>query len=176
MDQTNLKANFCQKCKQEKELYTGKLCGFCLIIVLEKRIKKNIKEQGGLRRNDKILFLINNSLESKASEYFFKKIFSEMPLEIDYEDKGKQYDKLIIPGSSESIIEEFLDALFSNKKFNFGKQLIFLESLTGEEIKDVAKIKNFSEKLIQHELLDKIEEKYPGSKLSLLKSIKVLES
>ncbi|MBI4919176.1 hypothetical protein HY837_04545 [archaeon] len=180
----------CQKCKQERELFTGKLCSSCFINVLEKRIKKSIREQGGLERNEKILFLLDESVESKITKFFFEKIYSNLPLKIDYEKKGSEnpefsglfdyqkgeYDKIIVPFTSEKVINDFLKSLFENESFEREKRINFLESLTIEEIKDVAKIKNFEGITNTHELLDKIEEKYPGSKHSLLKSIKILES
>ncbi len=182
----------CQKCRQEKEVFTGKMCSPCLINILEKRIKKSIREQGGLERNDRILFLLNNTVESKVAKFFFETIYSSLPLKIDYEKKGSEnkkfsglfllnakkgeYNKIIVPFASEKVINDFLNSLFKNENFQNEKRINFLESLTMEEIKDVAKIKKFEGKVSSHELLDKIEEKYPGSKHSLLKSIKVLEN
>lgn len=166
---------FCQKCKQKKELFTANLCSSCLITVLEKRIKKSVKEQGGINRGERVLFLLDKSLESKVAKYFFEKIYSKLQLKVFYENT-KFYDKIIIPFTSEKIISDFLNKLFEKKKFEINKKrIVFLESLTIEEVKDVAKIKNLKGNVQTYELLDKIEKKYPGSKHSLMKSIKFLE-
>ncbi|PIN80680.1 hypothetical protein COV11_03530 [Candidatus Woesearchaeota archaeon CG10_big_fil_rev_8_21_14_0_10_30_7] len=166
--------NLCQKCKQEKELFSKKLCSSCLLIVLEKRIKKSVKEQGGLKREEKIRLLINDSVESKVTEYFLEKIYSNLKLKINIEND--EYDKTILPFSSEKIIDAFLKTIFNNELFKQKKQIIFLESLTMEELKDVAEIKKLNGTIKNYELLDKIEKDYPGSKHSLLKSIKILEN
>ena len=180
----------CAKCKmpaKAKFKHTGNLCQNHFLELIEKRVRKGLRTQKLIKKNDKILFIDNKSKEYYVSNYLLKSIIKNLPVKIDTKKSKKltlasaKHNKIIIPWSLDDEAEEFLELIFNKKqplKFN-KKALKLLGNVSEEEIELFAKIKRFKYKKTSKskikQMLDKMENKYPGYKFSLLNSIKQIK-
>lgn len=169
----------CSKCPG-KAVYenknTGNLCSSCFLDMIEKRIRKELKNSGWLNKNEKVLILDDNSLEANVTEDLFKKAIGSLPLQIEKStDLNENYNHVILPWSLERETNGFLDELFNSKKSEKAKTkyIKLLKSVSEEEIILIAKVKNIQGKLKGNErdYVSKLEKKYPGSKLALVKAV-----
>jgi len=176
----------CIKCSKQAKIdlkhIGGSLCPACFAEVIEKRVRKGLREHTKLKPTDKILFIDDGTQKSKTGIYLIKSIFKNQPFKIDIK-KGtiksaqklsKGYAKVIIPWNLDDEVEQYLDALLNNKKIPKTKHIKFLINISNEEINYFAKIKKIKgknkAKTKLGKMLDNLEKKYPGSKFGLLKS------
>lgn len=176
----------CSKCPG-KAVYenknTGNLCSSCFLDMIEKRIRKELKNSGWLNKNEKVLILDDNSLEANVTEDLFKKAIGSLPLQIEKStDLNENYNHVILPWSLERETNGFLSGLFTGNNKNveekqMPKCIKLLKSISEEEIELIAKIKNISGKLkgTEKNYVSQLEKKYPGSKLALVKAVKEFE-
>lgn len=180
----------CRKCKTQAKAnfkQTGPLCENHFIEMIEKRVRKELRTKKLIQKNDKILFINNGSKEYFVSNYLLKSIIKNLPVKINAKKSSKlnlisaKHNKIIIPWSLDDEAEEFLEFIFNkNKPKKLSKKAIkMLKNVSDEEIELFAKIKRFKYKKtikskIKH-MLDKLENKYPGYKFSLLNSIKQMK-
>src|SRR3989344_5701744 len=101
----------CYKCNRPEKVHIAHLrplCNNCFIKIIEKRIRKYIRINKLIKKNDKLL------IKDPLSLYFIKKIIKS-PIKI-INKKGKNA-KEVIPWSLDDECSLFLD-LFFNKEFN----------------------------------------------------------
>ena len=183
----------CIKCGKKPEIslsHIGKLCRPCFLGIIEKRVRKGLRIKKLIRKNDRILVVDNGSKESAVGGYLLKNIIKDLPVKITKIKTSKaitpkttkRYDKVIIPWSLDDEAEEFLEMLFNKKKkAKPGKKTIkLLKNVSEEEIELFAKIRKFrfrkAKKTKIKQMLDNLEQRYPGYKFSLLKSTEGLSS
>ncbi|MBW2973116.1 hypothetical protein KY346_01850 [Candidatus Woesearchaeota archaeon] len=161
----------------------GSLCSNCFAEVIEKRVRKSLRQHDWLKPKDKVLVIDDNSLKSKVSIYLLKSIFKGKPFNLSFkkgsvksaEKLSKGYDKVIIPWNLDDEAEQHLDALFNNKKIKKTRFIKLLLNVSDEEIDYFARIKKIrGRKKAKTELgkkLDALEKRYPCSKFGLQKSL-----
>ena len=158
----------CVKCSKQAKIdlkhLGGSLCPACFAEVIEKRVRKSLREHDWLKPADKILVIDDGTLKSKAGIHIIKSIFK----------LSKGCTKVIIPWNLDDEIGQYLDALMNNKKIPKTKHIKFLINISDEEIDYFAKIKKIKGKKRAKtklgKMLDNLEKRYPGSKFGLLKS------
>jgi hypothetical protein len=81
----------------------------------------------------------------------------------------------LIPKDLDDEIEQYLDNLFNNKKTKEIKFIAFLSNISDDEIALFAKVNKIKGKKTAKtrlgKMLDALEDRYPGSKFGLLKSL-----
>ena len=165
----------CAKCRKniaESSLrHLGSLCRFCFCALIEKRIRKNVRINRVFKKNDKILVV------GDLCCYLVKRIIKNLPVKITRTNRIKKLRgyKAVAPSTLDDEINHFLESIFLNKKIKEAGYIKLLKNITDEEAALFAKFKgiafkpNRKNKEVQ-EMLDKLSEKYPGIKFSLLKS------
>ncbi len=156
---------------------TGDLCSSCFLDMVEKRLRKEIKNAGWLNKNEKVLILDDDSLEANVTEDLFKKVMGSLPLQIEKKKEfSSDYNHIILPWSLEREVNGFLNNLFTSKKNEEtqSKCIKLLKSISEEEIVLIAKIKNIPGKLkgTEKDFIADLEKKYPGGKMALVKAMK----
>ena len=177
----------CIKCSKTASIdmkhLGGSLCSKCFAEVIEKRVRKSLRQHDWLKPKDKVLVIDDNSLKSKASIYLLKSIFKGQPFNLSFKkgsiksaDKlAKGYDKAIIPWNMDDEVEQHLDALFNNKKIKKTRFIKLLSNVSDEEIDYFARINKIKgrkkAKTGLGKKIDALENRYPGSKFGLQKSL-----
>ena len=177
----------CIKCSKKVNISIkhlgGDLCSNCFAEVIEKRVRKSLREHDWLKPDDDIIIIDNSTLKAKVVVYLLKSIFKGQPFrfnikkaEISSAEKiAKARNKVIIPWNLDDEIKQYLDALFNNKKIKKTELIKPLLNISDEEIGYFAKIKKIkgrkTPKTRLGKMLDNLEKRYPGSKFGLLRSI-----
>lgn len=177
----------CIKCKKPAKIdlkhLGGPLCYSCFAEVIEKRVRKSLREQDWLKPGQKVVFIDNSTLKAAVAKYLLKSIFKGQPFDIDFkkasisyvEKAAKGYDRIIIPWSMDDETEQFLACLLDNKRLPKEKYVKLLVNLSDEEILLFAKIKKLEGKIKKKSklgsMLDELEKRYPGSKFGFLRSM-----
>lgn len=183
----------CFRCRKKARInlkHLGRLCNNCFLKLIEKRVRKELRTKKLIKKDDRILFIDDNSKEFFVCYFLLKSIIKELPVKIETKKTKKlnlssnftkKYDKIIIPWNLEDEAEGFLELVFNKKKQpRFSKKAIkLLKNLSEEEIKAFARIKGFSYKTKPKsrikKMLDELEQRYPGYKFSLLNSTKQMQ-
>ncbi|MBD3303575.1 hypothetical protein GF343_00355 [Candidatus Woesearchaeota archaeon] len=177
----------CIKCSKTAKIglkhLGGSLCPSCFAEVIEKRVRKSLRDNKWLKPADRIIYIDDGTLQSKAGIHLINAIFKNQPFNICFK-KGliksaarlsKGYDKVLIPWNMDDEVVQFLDALFNAKKVPKKRHIKFLINISDEEIAFFAKIKKIKgtqkAKTRLGKMLDDLEKRYPGSKFGLLRSI-----
>jgi len=177
----------CIKCGKKAQISMkhlgGDLCPTCFAEVIEKRVRKSLRENEWLKPDDDIIIIDDSTVKAKAVMYLLKSIFKGQPFKFNIkkasiasaEKLAKSKNKVIIPWNMDDEVEQYLDALFNNKKIKKTKLIKPLLNISDEEIDYFAKIKKLKGKKKPKtklgKMLDDLEKRYPGSKFGLLKSI-----
>jgi len=177
----------CIKCKKTKNEHIkhlgGSLCPSCFSKIIEKRVRKSLRENNWIKPKDSVIAIDNETIKAKTGIHILKTIFKNTPLKINIK-KGniplpsktvKKRSKIVIPWTADDEIEQFLDALFNNQKISKNKYIKLLINISDEELQLYAKANKIKGKKEKKSFLgknlDELEKRYPGSKLGLLKSI-----
>lgn len=183
----------CVKCGKKSQVKVQNLdaCKSCFLKILQKRVRKEIRINQLIKKNDKILIIDDGSAESKSAIFILPKILKDLPVNIEIKKKtynigekiSENYNKIIIPWNADKEGEYFLSCVFHNKemlylghfeKHNKNYLKIFLPVLE-KEVQLYAEInkldfKKTKRNSVEEEFLDKLEKKYPEIKFSLLRS------
>lgn len=159
------------------------MCPSCFAEVIEKRVRKSLRDNNWLKPEDKILYIDDGTMQSGVGIFFINAIFKNKPFNFSFK-KGttksaarlsKGYDKVLIPWSMDDEVEQYLDALFNAKKVPKTNHIKLLINVSDEEIALFAKIKKIKgkqkAKTVLGKMLDNLEKRYPGSKFGLLRSV-----
>ncbi len=192
----------CVKCGKPASVVVQNLyaCKDCFLKIIEKRVRKEIRVNKLIKKNDKILIIDNSSPEFLVGEYLLKKIIKGLPAEISVKKSpytiGKEFNgsfnKIIIPWNADMEDEYFLKSIFENKKaayighFSIRGRLYIkpLINVLSREIIEFCKIKGLKanglnkkkQKSPVFDMLEDLESEYPEIKFSLLKNIKEIAS
>ncbi len=179
----------CIKCKKSNVLvnlpHIKDVCDSCFAKIIEKRVRKYIRINKIFRKNDRILIIDNLSF------FLVKGIIKELPAKIslknmDIRDLSKKavknklkkdrINKVVILWTLDDEANLFLDNLFAKKNKRLNKKYIrLLVTITDKEAGLFAKINkiDFKENKKNNDIkkmLDTLEQKYPETKFSLLRS------
>jgi hypothetical protein len=126
----------CEKCKKNKgEInlpYLGHLlCRRCFCNLIQRRVKKEIKQKKIIEENDKVLLVDDGSIEARVSEIVINAIYKKVKLvknhvksfslgHLDKPTKNvikkEKISKVVIPFNLDNEIAYFTDCVFSGKK------------------------------------------------------------
>ena len=138
---------------------------------IEKRIRKDIRINKFFKKDDKIY------VQDKLSKFLIDHIIGTLPKTFVTKEKA---NKVIIKYTLDDECNDFLEKLLYNKKNPKIKGIKLLRSITDKEALLFAKYNgiefkpNKKDKKIK-EILDKLENLYPQTRFSLLKSIESLK-
>lgn len=168
----------CIKCPNSADTdlkHIGSLCSKCFLRTIEKRIRKDLTINKVFSPNDKILIIDDGSIKAELNKHFLESISKDIPLNIDTNEKIDQnHDKIVVPKNLDDEIEAFLEAIFSKKEHIKPKEIHLLRTVSNEELeilKKILKLKGNIEKSKLSNTLNDLENKYPGSKFGLKKSL-----
>lgn len=177
----------CIKCKKPAKAdikhLGGSLCSSCFSEIIEKRVRKSLRDNDWIKPKDKVLVIDDGTLKAKVGIHILDSIFKKTPFNITVKKgtiKGanklaKGYNKTIIPWNADDEINQYLDALFNAKKIPKTKNIKLLIKISDEELDYFAKANKIKgKKKAKSDLgkkIDLLEKRYPGSKFGLLKSI-----
>ncbi len=177
----------CQKKESNPETHLSSLCNGCFLEQIEKRVRKELRKSNWIRKNDKVLLIINENKESFVTEYLFNSILKNFPINVEKEktetiaSKLDRYDRIVIPWNMDDEATLFLNEIFENESYDNvpDKVVKLLRNVSDKEVGLFAKLKGFPvEEPIKTNLeraMDKLEKKYPGSKFALIKAKKQLK-
>ncbi len=174
----------CEKKSDECPENTADFCTNCFLNHAEKKVKKTLKK-AGIKKGDKILLINDKTAKGVVNEFLFRSIIKGLPLEIHIkasfdENDLKIYEKIIIPDSLDDSSERILIGILNAEQLDENNKIArLLENLSEKEIEACAKIKNLVYESAHKKsrilsIFDKIEQYYPGSKLSFIKAVKEL--
>lgn len=150
----------CKRCGKKS---TEELCDRCFKNVVERKIRKHIRLSGLFKQGSKV-----HISDSLVRMFFAKKhglVFTNT--------KGSIH---VMPKSMDAVLSCFMDYLLSGKKpVSNHKDFYVFEPLTNAELKRYGQIVNVRVKSSpESEILNCMEEDYPGTKHSMYNAIKGL--
>jgi hypothetical protein len=155
----------CVKCKKPAEyrLVDKLYCRKCFTELVEHKIKHNLRKYG-IKKDSRLL------VTDKASEYIIRRVVN-LPVKIV---KRGPADLVILPWTLDDSNESLLKRFFEKKRQRENKNTVKLfEPLSKDEIKQyfaIKKVKYCPKKTEINRVLDEFEQKYPGTKSSMLSS------
>lgn len=168
---TKKKCLGCGKKSSIKLSYTKrKYCKDCFMKLIEKRVRKDIRQDKDIKPGKTIELLNDGSKEFKITKLFLKNIFEK---NLEVKEVKETREKTFIPTNMDREVNHELEVYLKNKSYESnGKKL--LDNVLEEEIIHICKIKNISyEKTTKdNPLLRGLEQKYPDTKFGLAKSFK----
>ncbi|MFH0874440.1 MAG: hypothetical protein V1859_00755 [archaeon] len=193
----------CEKCKKKTIIKsTYKYCDECFLEIAEKRIRKEIRLNNLIKKNDNLLFIDSENYLTHISVFFIKRILKGMPYHCDitkskfyqkkFSEKSKtiaKHNVIVLPICLDYECEQFLGSFMEGKNpghignYKKGKLMLIkpLLCLTREECERIALIlykkkpKKEQKKSEISSFLDSLEKAHPETKHSLLKSIYALK-
>lgn len=188
----------CVKCNGKATIHLDNLdaCNGCFQKIVQKRVRKEIRINKLIEKNDKLLILDDESAEAKLMLPLLKEILKDLPVTIDIkklkyelgqEIKGK-HNKVIIPWNADKEGEYLLNCFFEEAKpkylSNFKlKEKTYLKPfihVMHKEIIEFCKIRQINFKEIKtaslaSEMIDNLQKEYPEITFSLVKSSEELK-
>ena len=157
-------------------------CDTCFCDVIEKRIRKYIRTETPVEKNEHLLIL------GELCMSVLKAILHDLPITLSLFKTEKElaaaqrlhiHARVVLPWTMDREIGTFLGNFFQGKSVCEDKRIIKLfMSVTERELNKYTEIRKLSYPSIAHDpvfdVLDALEEKYPSSKYSLLKSANAL--
>lgn len=158
----------CHKCIRRSafKLVDKWYCGKCFCQLVEQKIRQNLRRYR-IKKDSKLLATDN------ASEYVLRRVVN---VPIDIVKKKQRTGFLVLPWTLDDENEEFLKMFFKNKKIvtKENKNVIKLfYPVSKKDMKIYFSIKKVSYRPVKTEInqmMDVLENKYPGTKTGLLKS------
>lgn len=169
----------CLICNREIPLKLGyasnsyRYCSTCFIHLIERRVRKYVKEHHLLKKNQRVI------VADSLSSYFLKNIV-HVPLTF-VKKKTKKADLLVSLETIDDNVVVFLEALFSGKKIKRTDKstFSFFSAVTDDELELYCKYKHLSFTPRKHPLkkiLENVRQKHPETLHSLAKSVEDLKS
>lgn len=157
----------CHKCirKAEHKLVDKWYCKKCFCRLVEQKIRRNLRRYR-LKRGSTLC------VTDKASEFMIRKVVN-VPVKTVKKNQSTGY--LVMPWTLDDENEEFLKTYLKDRPMaKENKRIIKLfYPLSKKDMKSyfsINKITYRPEKTQTNSMLDKLEEKYPGTKTGLLRS------
>jgi hypothetical protein len=187
----------CLKCKKSGAFKVQNLvaCRNCFLEIIEKRVRKELRINQLIEKNDKILIIDDDSKESKINMFLLKEIIKGLPVEISIkkmrfilgENIPGNYNKILVPWNADREGEYLLSCVLDNKKpkylwhYKIMKKtyIKLLLPITSDELIIYAKIRGVKSKEEKKSemiaMIQKLEKEYPETIFSLVKSAKEIK-
>jgi hypothetical protein len=183
----------CIKCSKDADvkIEDKNFCSDCFCEVIEKRVKKDVRNQRIFSTNDKNKIKSGMNILILDDGYLLKSIIKDRRISLEAEkiklfnikkdyDPKKRYDKMIVPWNLDDEAAEYISSLLQgimSKRKDDKKTIIPLIGVTDNEALIFSKIKKLKYKINkQHNdariMIEKLDKKYPGTKFSILKTIR----
>jgi len=149
-------------------------CTKCFSEMIEKRVRKDIRINKKAGKEKEISLFNDKSKEFCVAKYILESVFSKSKvLKLVKKVGNKTFVATNLDREVKSKLEEYL----KGKKKKDIKGAKILNNVTEEEIIQFCKIKNFKigKKESKNNLIEGIENKYPGTKFALGKSFTRIE-
>lgn len=164
----------CAKCQKEETIKPTKadrpLCKKHFLEQIEKRIRKDLRTRQKLSTKKEYTIKKEETAEYHLTKHFLHNIFNNR---LKLKDTNKDPD--IKPTNLDIEAEEFLKTYMKNTESN-KKTIKPLRKITKKEINAICKILNIKQKTEQKEtFLAKLENQYPGTNFSTIKTKEFLE-
>ncbi len=170
----------CIKCKRPAKVHLKHLqhlCAHCFAEIIEKRVRKTLREHNWIQRMDAIAIIDDGTVRFAVTKYLLESISKDLPMKLTVV-KESSTGKTVIPWSLNKEVEAKLKDLFGEASSQ-AQHLPLLKNVTDEEIALFAKVKHLAGTVPEQSDLAKklteLEEKYPGSTFGLLKSFQDLD-
>ena len=170
----------CCKCDKEAaiELDYGQrwYCRNHFLEMIEKRVRKEIRKFYSVDFDETYYVYDDGSAAFEVMKYFTDNIFDDyLDIHVSKDIENSQY--YFEPVTMEEALENMIQAFFENRSFNFSKTKKPLRVVMGEEIKILTDILDIDREVehVDHEFIEKMQEKYSSSKFSMLKSLKYFQ-
>ena len=188
----------CVKCRKEARVHmdTFDACDSCFRKIIERRVRKEIRLNRLIEKNDNIMVIDDGTAEAKLGLYLLKKITGNLPLKIlatrkkyalGEEIKGS-FNKVIIPWDADKEGEYLLGCFLENKKprylshfrlknKHYVKLLAHVMHKEAAEFCRISRIKFTDKKTtsLASEMIDKLQKDFPEITFSLVKSSEELK-
>jgi len=178
----------CYKCNNKGSIKTDNkfFCNNCFNEIIEKRIRKEIRQSNLLSKNDKVLIIDDGTEKSAINKYILKKIIKDPTITFTIRKsiaKSEDYTKIVLPWVLDDEAINYLKTMFTENKTKTlvdTKMIKPLINITTKEAISFAKMHNLKfekSKPLDKDLnamIEKMEDKYPGTKFGILKTIKNL--
>lgn len=151
------------------------------LVMLEKRIRKHLRIDHSIDLKSTYVILNRDDVASEVLMYFLETIFSKRLVIrfIDSLSEQKKEEKLLSAQYLEEFIGKKLEIFFTGSKISgLLKTNTPLRVLSAKEINQVSKILSLEGKPVTNtnKFIEKLQEKYPQTKTSLLKSFDNISS
>jgi hypothetical protein len=153
--------------------YAGKnYCEKHFLELMERRIRKHLRTGGELDPKKEYFLFDDSSSEFTLTKYFLEKIFNKRLILREIKSiSGKSSRRIIFPSNLDEQALLFLDQFLLNKKNKKEEKIIPLEVLQQREVELLCGILGMNfKKRVKRNLLQKLEEKHPGTMFSLFQS------
>lgn len=180
MEPDQMDPQHCQKCRQK--VYFEGFCEQCFCEVMEKRVRKQVRLQGLIKKNEVL------TVEHPLVAYFIKSIVQDMPVTILNTMPKDGHAKHVLAWTMDDELDAFLEQIFAGKDLKEAvqkeqeqniMQIKLLVTLTDKEAEMFAKAKQIEElpkKIRKYEtLLQQLEHKHKETRYSLVKSVEELK-
>jgi len=158
----------CKKHAETEFQHLGPLCRACFTAVLQRRVRKALKDAGWLKRGQKVCFADEKTAQGRAAITLFKAVIKGLPLEY----AGDQAEIMLSAQTADDEAEGFLHQLFAGK-LEQNKAVNLLANITTQEIEKYCELEHIDgEQARKSELrtrLDALDKRYPGTMFSLQK-------
>ncbi len=173
----------CVKCGKKAEIALPHIaaCSSCFTGIIQKRVRKEIRINRLVRKNDRLLILDDDTSAAKLAAYLLRVILKPVPLSMQV--RKRQYapgdsikgnfNKIVLAWTQEDEADYFLDSFFADKvpyyigHFTLDKKKYIkpLLHVSKKEADLYAKIKNFkftkSEETDIVKMLDRLNKNHP---------------
>ena len=108
----------CIKCSKDAKTTipgVGSFCNKCYCTMIEKRIRKDIRLNKYMKKDQKVVLLKENTAEFFLTEYVLKNLQKSFPFKLGITEKPKKEDILITPLCMDDLTENFLTTILENK-------------------------------------------------------------
>lgn len=139
---------------------------------IEKRIRKDLRKSKLNTKQEQIL-LNDNSTEYEITKYYLKEIYNNR---LEFKESKKNSECTIIPRTIGEETTLFLEQFLKNKNATNNNLINPLKHITPNELKELSRILKIKyQKKENNEILEKLENSYPGTMFSAMKTKEFLE-
>jgi len=177
----------CLKCKKKQRIRGFDFCRNCFIKVIDRRVRKELKISKAIKKGDNLLIIDDGTCSAKLNILLIKKIAGKIAKikvkkqSFNINKKINFKGKIIAPWNLDDEIRLFMKSFLNNKPFrylgNYDNIIKPLACLKQDECELFAKLlglkfRKDKKKDDLTEFIGKIENKYLGTRFSILKSSK----
>jgi len=139
---------------------------------IEKRIRKDLRKSKPNIKQEQIL-LNDDSTEYHITKYFLKEIYNDR---LKFKESKDEPECTIMPRTIGEETTQFLEQFLSDKDMPVSRAINPLKHITPNELKELCRILKIKyQKKENNEILENLENSYPGTMFSAMKTKEFLE-